>query len=470
MNTTTTPPADHPEILKKLYGSGRCRAGFAVKSLASATGSSPELAGLAVAGLLGGIAGPDGHILGPADNQISPDVNVIVAGAEDAAWRRLQELILKPVESLQSRLREMGRAVDPVRVAELEHMRESKDATIKLHGIAGQELSKPLPFGPLDNTRGRIALRLSSVLLRSPSPEVFRKGVEEILDRHATIVYPDSRIFAELSRLAPPRQWQELLKLIVDALEGHDERFDRIDANEGFGRLAALKAVLLLTCSEAQAAQAMGSTNPELRRLMQQSLVVRPGYCKPLPRANREYLRGGYSAYTDAVTSVLASRRSGKGMQFKVSDEDYQLLTEYTGYMESLLPTCTTLPQRAWVSDLAWKISWAMMAVKGMAEPGGWCVPYGIHVAHSAICEHTAFCAQEQKKQHALQDESARRLMLNRIERLGPCHWRVLARTLRVQRRELFAPVLEGLVSEGLVVCEDDRYALAAPAKAKEVA
>ena len=439
-------------------------------SLAASTGTSPESAALSSAALLGGIAGPDAHILGPADNPVGPNFNLLVTGGEDASWQRLQQLILGPVESLQARLRVMSRAVHPERVAEIENRRGAKNITQELHAAVGREFpDNGLPLGPLDGLRANVALRQPSVLLSSPSPEIFKQGVEEVLDRHVLITYTAGLLFEELARLAPSRQWLDLLKTIVAALDGHDDRFERTHTNEGYGRLAALRATLLMTCKESQAVQAMGSSNSEVQRLLSQCLVLRPRFGTPAVSESREYLRGGFGAYTAAATDVLSSRRSGDGVQFKVTDADYELLVGYTAYLQSVLPKVQSLPQQAWALDLPWKISWAMMVLKGKMEPGDWCVPYAIHVAHTALLEHSAFSRQEHKKLQDREEERARLVMLNKLAKLGPCQLRQLLRTFKVQRKALYEPVLDGLISEGLIVREGSRYALAVPAEAKEV-
>jgi len=257
---------------------------------------------------------------------------------------------------------------------------------------------------------------------------------------------------------------------IVNALEGHDDFFDRLHPNEGYGRLATLKATLMMTCSHGQAVQAMGASNPEVQRLMQHCLVVRPNFCKPHPISDREYLRGGYGRYTDVAADVLSSRRVGAGAQFKVVAADYELLMEYTSYVQSILPRVEGLPKCDWVLDFPWKLAWALMSLEGRRNPGDSCIPYAIHVAHQALLEHAAFSREEGKKLKQQEEESARRVLLDKLARIGPCPFRRLVRTFRVQRKALYAPVLDGLISDGLVVRKENRYALAVPAEAKEVA
>ena len=270
--------------------------------------------------------------------------------------------------------------------------------------------------------------------------------------------------------MIPSRQWLDLLGRIVNALEGHDDFFDRLHANEGYGRLASLKATLMMTCSHGQAVQAMGASNPEVQRLMQQCLVVRPNFCKPDPITDREYLRGGYGRYTDVASNVLSSRRVGGGAQFKVNAADYELLLEYTSYMQSVLPRGVGLPKCDWVLDLPWKLAWALMSLEGRRNPGDSCIPYAIHVANEVLIEHAAFCREEGRKLKLQQEENVRRVVLEKLARLGPCQLRQLMRTFRVQRKALYAPVLDGLISDGLVVRKENCYALAVPAEAKEVA
>ncbi len=457
MNTTT--PTDHPEILKQLYASGRCRPGFVVSNLGAATGTSPELATLAAASLLGGIAGPETAILGSADNPISPAFNLIVVGHDDAGWQRLQRLLLAPIESLQSRLREMSRAVKPDRLLAAADGRGFKDETAVLFSAVGREFNDDLPSTLTQNLRASRALRLPSVLLTSPDPDTFIKGIAEILDRQVSLVYPTGRLFEELGRMSPSRAWLDLLGKIVNALDGHDDHFDKIHPNEGYGRLAIFKATLMMTCSHSQVVQAMGGTNPDVQRLMQQILVVRPSFRQPDPISDREQLRGGFGRYTHVAGEMLSSRRGREGFQFKVKKPDYELLMEYTSYLQSTLPRLVGVPNCDWVLDLPWKLAWTMMSLEGL-KTGDCCVPYAIHVANCVIGEHATFSREEGRKLKLQAEESARRVLLGKLEKLGPCTFRELSRTFRIQRKAIYEPVLEGLVSDGLVVLKENCYTL----------
>lgn len=463
-------PPEQPEILKKLYACGRCRPGFAVLALGAATGTSPEMATLAAASLLGGIAGIEASVLGPADNPISPRFNLIVVGRDDAGWQRLQRLVLAPIESLQASLREMSHAVKPDRLDSLKNKPGSTDRTAEIHSAVGREFDNHQPFSLTQDLRASTALKLPSVLLNSPAPDAFTRGIAEILDQQVSLVYPTGRLFEELGRMIPSRQWLELLGRIVNAIEGHDDFFDRLQPSEGYGRLASLKATLMMTCSHGQAVQAMGATNPEVQRLMQQCLIVRPTFRKPHLISDREYLRGGYARYTDVAAEVLSSRRVGAGAQFKVVAADYELLMEYTSYLQSILPRGVGLPKCDWVLDLPWKIAWAMMSLEGRSTPGDFCIPYAIHVANQVLLEHAAFSREESKKLKLQEEESARRVLLEKLARIGPCRLRQLMRTFRVQRKALYGPVLDGLISDGLVVQKENCFELAPPAEAKEVA
>ena len=468
MNTTTSSALEQPEIIKKLYSCERCRPGFVVSALGAATGTSPEMAALAAAALLGGIAGGDAGVLGPTDNMVSPRFNLLIVGREDAGWQRLQQLLLAPIEALQSRLRDMSRAVTPNHLDAIDNRPNSRNITAEIHTAVGREFDSARPLS-LAHLRASTALRFPSFLLNSPAPDAFNKGIAEILDHQLSLVYPSGRLFEEIGRKFPSRQWLDMLGRIVNALEGHDDFFDRPHPNEGYGRLATLKATLMMTCSHSLAVQAMGSTNREVQRLMQQSLVVRPNFCKPHTISNRETLRGGYKLYTDVAAEVLSSRRVGAGAQFKVVAADYELLMEYTSFLQSVVPSGVGLPTSDWVLDLPWKLAWTLMSLENRSTPGDSCIPYAIHVANRALNEHATFSREEGKKLKLQEDEHFRRLLLDKLARLGPCPLRELMRTFRVQRKAIYGPVLDDLVSDGLVVQKENCYALALPAEAKEV-
>jgi hypothetical protein len=147
-----------------------------------------------------------------------------------------------------------------------------------------------------------------------------------------------------------------------------------------------------------------------------------------------------------------------------VSEADYELLVGFTDHVQSELPLCKSMPQHSWVVDLPWKLSWAMMTFQQSNEPD-WCVPYAIHVAHLILAEHSKFRRQEQELKNRRDEERTRLTLLKKIERLGPCPLRQLLRTFSVQRKELYTPVLDALISDGLILCDSGQYMLAAPTK-----
>lgn len=180
----TEPPAQGLEIMKKIYAGGRCGPGWAVIALASATSCSAEMSALAVAAVLGGIAGPDAHILGPADNPISPAFNTFVAGSDNSAFLNLQMLVLEPVQALLSRLRQMSQIVEPDHLLIQRKPLQKPNQTEELLKIVGKEINtKGFQLGPLHDVRASQALGQPSILRNSPAPEVFRTGIEKILNQ-----------------------------------------------------------------------------------------------------------------------------------------------------------------------------------------------------------------------------------------------------------------------------------------------
>jgi hypothetical protein len=459
--STTADDRDLPDVLKKVY-SANCRPGAAILSLASASGMGVEDAALAATALLGGIGGTLSAIAGPADNRIIPGFNLVVAGVDDPGWGRLLQMLLEPIADGQRLIRNIGRAAIPQRLATAPDANSKEDRTAKLLEMGDHDLwrLKSASKEVMKELRGAQTLRLTSLVLSSPAPDVFERGLEELLDRQALVTYPTGRLLDEVLRVAPNRRWLELLTMINAALDGQDVPFKSTHADEGCGRLAQLEATLFVACSTSTASHFLRSTQPDIETLRSNCLVVPSRLGDPRPRCDRQYMCTGYERYCETVSEIFGARRSGKSKSYRPNDFEYALLREYSEFIEPDLRQCVTVPRRGWLLDLPSKVVWALTQLNSHGDYPNSIVPFAIHVAHTAVMKSHGFIEAERSKFQALEIERRQKAVLERMAQLGQCRLRELVRTFRYQRKEHFLPLLEDLELKGEIVRIGDLYAL----------
>jgi hypothetical protein len=108
----------------------------------------------------------------------------------------------------------------------------------------------------------------------------------------------------------------------------HEERFAKLHADDGFGRLDTFQATLLACLKPNQITRIINSDDEDLRRLRNNSLILPPGFGQAPESTDPSKLRFGYMTYCNAITSVVATRRSGAGAEIRISDADQQLLSD----------------------------------------------------------------------------------------------------------------------------------------------
>ena len=456
MNTKST--LETPEVLKRIYDQ-KLVPGSAIAGLAAGTGTSYTLAGLAISSTLGGLAGPSAFVEGPLGEPVHPGLNLLVAG-HDPQWHRLQRVVLGAVERLQRQLREIGQTSTQDSVTKKPFEDGNRNLGREIRESFDKHLFEDSPVGSiLDHARPDVALRLPSLVMNSPTPETFAKGVEEILDREVAVYYPHGSLFEELNKFSPSRRWHQFLGQLVQAMEGSDASFQPICENSGFGSLAALRASLFMTCDGAHIRAALASNNSDVQRLLRQCLIIRPNRWSTAPSIRPLELKGGYATYRDAVRNVIADRRCGQSFQFTVDAAGYDILRQYDDYLHSKAST-GDLPGHPWVMDLHWKIMWSMkMLYRRSADNAS--AGMAIHLAHCAVKEHLALVSEERQKHETQAAEKARQIMLTKLRELGDITVRELLRTYNSQRKELHLPILDTLIQEGLVTQTGNLIALA---------
>ena len=309
-----------------------CTPGFTIGSLAVASGTNFVDAALGVATVLGGIAGPMAGIDGPAGDLIHPGLNLVATGRDHAAWRRLEELLLAPVDACQKMMRDLSHAAGPDRLDHLQFAQVNDNTqTVADRSKAGLFRQPGAPAGYVDNHRHLAVLRTPSFALRAPDSETLAKAVPEVMDGHALVVYED--LFNTVLAKATGKEKSPLGPLLAAAVIGRDEFAGR-DKRVGPGSLGAVRANLLVTTTRDQVGEALGADNEAVQTIMRNCIVLDPSTPKAGAEVNLQNVRWGYQAYDKTLKAVLDARRCGEGFQLIPKPEVLAVLHAFTGELQ----------------------------------------------------------------------------------------------------------------------------------------
>lgn len=455
-STTAAPAPFVPDIIGDIF-QNEIQVPAIIASLASASGTSPQLAALGVAAILGSIAGPKALIEGECGDAVRPHFNLITFGGDNPAWLRLQRMLLEPVQLAQGLFREISAAADPTERAISGNL--GMERTQLLRGIAGKTVEKIDAEAPrgLSEFYERRNFQQPTFLLSSPSPSIWKRALPDLMDRHVAVFYPDARILEKVIAARTCREWLPFLDSLLDAMGGADGDFP----GQGFGRISTLSAALFLTGGKHYATSVFTSKIPEMSRLLGQCLLLDGDIgTQRVAKYDRHALKQFHLEFRTAVHTVLSRRRSGGETCAPVDDQAVDLLLQYSRALQSKLAADDVLPKVDWVVDLPWKLAWGMLAAKHSGDSTATCVRFAIITADAALAHFAQFLRTCRAQAHEDEMQLRRQVMLGRISRMGPCAFRDLARTYRRQSKAFLGPVIEALVADGLVERKENLYAI----------
>jgi len=435
--------------------------GYTIASIAVVAGISFEHAALAMATLLGAVAGPSAGILGPAGELINPGLNSLFAGADNRSWASAQELLIEPLTACQRMFRELSRATAPQRLDYLQFSRFTADRTNDIVDRSKADVFRGDP-GPAEyvcEDRHFVPLRLPTFLLLSPDVDTFQAAMDEVLDRWPLILDPAGRMFAELLKNKAPAKGQPgLAALIAAALLGHDSIFANVDGRYGPGRAEVVKAHFFSTCSRQQFLDALDSDNPDVQHILQHSVIVDADASIPTGKKMvLQDMQWGYANFYERVKQDLNARRAGTGLQYKLQPQEAQALHDFSG---ELRDWCGNLPEalRPFFRDilsLPYRIHWAILTSLCRSESDRWCLPFTLHATRALLEGQRKVLAETLTAADHQEHERARlAMMLKLLDE--PLMFRDLLRRYSLQRRDVHQPVLNELLGEGLVRLRDE--------------
>ena len=427
--------------------------GFCIGALAMASGTDFIDAALGIATVLGGIAGPMAAIDGPAGDLIHPGLNLVVAGRDNAPWRRLEELLFGPVDACQRMMRDLSHAATQERLDHLQFssLRDSTNAVAE-RSKAGLFRVPNAPATYVDEHRHLAVLRTPSFFLRAPDGQTLGKAVPEILDANAFLVYED--LFSGLGKGTAKDKCPLGPRLAV-AVGGHDE-FTARDKQIGPGSLDAFRAHLLVTTTRDEIGEALTSGNDDAQTILRHSVLLDPSTAAVMD-ANRQDVRWGYQAYYKAVKYVLDARRTGDGAQTEPKPEALDSLHAFTVELQLW---CQGLPARlhpffSKTLSLPYRLHWAFVATLAPREGDEWVLPFTLAATRQILARQRRLLDDILTAAETVEHRRARVTMLWKLAD-KPLSMRDLVRRFRVQRVEVHEPMVNELTGENLVTRHPD--------------
>lgn len=431
-----------------------CTPGFTIGALAAASGTDFTDAALGLATVLGGLAGPHGGIDGPAGDLIHPGLNLVTTGRDHAPWRRLEELLLGPVDACQRMMRDLSHAANPDRLDHLEFSHVGND-TGDIAEVSKAGLSRvPGAPGYVDAQCHLAVLRTPSFFLRAPTGETLANAVPEILDAHALLTYED--LLTRLLGKDVAKDKHPLGSYLAAAVTGRDEFVTR-DKRIGPGRLDTIRANLLITTTREQIAEALAADNDAVQTLLRHSFILDPVIARPAATMELQPIKWGFDAYYRTVKEVIDARRTGSGFQIGVKPAAASSLHAFTGELQDW---SRRLPARiqsyfSGTLSLPYRLYWAFVATLAPKETDEWVLPFTIATAQQILERQRQFLDGILADAETAEHHHARVTMLWKLAD-KPLSVRELVRRFRVQKREVHEPVIGELVNENLVFRHSD--------------
>lgn len=427
-------------------------------ALAVASGVDCISVALGLAAVLGNIAGPDAGLTGIAGDLVHPGMNLVVAARDHAPWRRLEEMLLGPVDACQRTLRGISRAMIPEKLDRLESPRYAVRTTDIVEGSKAKvfpEEGRPQPYIHAESYLS--ALRTPTFFLRQPDERTWSKALPEAMGA-SLFLTDDGRLFTDLlAKLSTKGPTPFATRIVAAATTGSDQFIER-GRQDGPGRIDTLRAHLLITAGREQIRDALAADHSVLQSLLQNCVFVDPTREGPGKTLDKNGLRAGYEAYLHAVKAVVTARRNGAGYQIEAKPE---ILTYVDAVTDRIRTWCDDLPPRLrpYFSDslsLPYRLCWAFSVTRTMGESNDWMLPFLWHVVQSKLWRQRRFLEKQMLAAEAAAQDRARQVMLQKLASIGPCVVRDLLRRYSNQRRILHQPVLDALVNEGKVRLRDD--------------
>jgi hypothetical protein len=434
MSSITTSPTLPGYILSSITVLGRAR-------LLEST--------LTTAALLSSIAGPEAAVEGPGGELIYPGLNIITTGRDTASSKRLRELLVEPIIACQRQFREISRSLSPAKLDHLEFspFDDGTEDFIRRSRMTGGDITgSPSPHNP-----EMAAFRRPTFLLQSPDLQTIRKALPEVLNGSALIL--SDTLFEQPGT---DKEAESLFRELAELIAGRDRPAEGVDKRVGPGRIEMYRGHLFASATKEVIREVLTGYNTS-RQVLQHCLLLDTAALPPgKARMDWDKVRLGYSWYYDCVKRILNARRNGGGLQWRLTPVAAEQLHEFTGELNDW-SSALSEPLKPFFADLlsfSYRLYWAC-ATTEVGQDSEWVLPFTIETTRKFVEHQKVFLNELIEAAETNEHRKARVTMLRKLSERA-CIFRDLLRRYSVQRRDVHEPVLNDLISEGLIRLRHD--------------
>jgi hypothetical protein len=501
-NTNSPPTSSTPVAVTSLLSKAKAATPFGphIEGMAALFGIHPKDTALAVASILGGIAGPYAGFVTPTGHRVRTGINVLRLGASNPVAAALEDVLLHPVRTrsrfLRGRAHGMSRTlVDQWvfgahgnnmkdRMASQMHpwmkerdhlLDEQQSSLIKSSLPQGQfdeqELQRPMHYAGRDDLPACMSAgidHLPSVLFEHLELLQLKSALRESLHREALFFHPIGGMFGR-SSLGTSKD-EAFAADLAGYLLGRDTVFETVHRDQGHGTFEHARIHLWATVSTDRIGAILHAPMSQWNDVLRSCLIWDPSPSKtadPLS-ANCESVITLFGQIVQRVFEARCFGGNNRQLRLMLSRESakyYPLWRrEFNEYLVQLPESCREYTSQ--FHDLPERLLWMFLQFEQEQdrETPNW------SPMRAAFC--TAQYAMEkhleilQRARAALAETEANRTLktvTTILKRKGPCNLRAMQRSTDNLHASSLRPGLEQLQRQGLVdVDAQHRYFLTA--------
>lgn len=471
-----------------------------IESIAAQFGIHPKDVALAMASVLGGIAGPYAGFVTPAGHRVRTGINVLRIGASNPAAAALEDVLLHPIRTRNRFLRGRAQGMSRTLVDQWvfgEHGSSIKDRKASQaypwmrerdHGLAAQQYSQirsssfnpaqfderglqsPCFYAGLDEVPERTCAgteHLPSVLFERLELSNLKSALQESIHREALFFLPVGGMFGR-STLGTSKD-ESLAADLAGYLMGRDVAFDPVHRDQGHGTFEHARAHLWATTSTDRIGAILNDPSSHWNDVLRSSLLWDPSPCtaaSPLSGNGEDAV----ALFGQVVHRILEARCFGRNnrqlrlMLSKESAERYPIWRgRFSDHFVQKPESC-----REYITqfhDLTERLLWMFLQFQQVQDQGG--TPWSplvaaVRTAQYAVDKHVEILQKAQAALAAAEASRSLKTVSRILKRKGPCKMRELQRSSPNLHVANLLPGLELLRQQGLVnVDSQQRYCLA---------
>jgi hypothetical protein len=470
-----------------------------IESIAAQFGIHPKDVALAVASVLGGIAGPYAGFVTPAGHRVRTGINVLRIGARNPAAATLEDVLLHPIRTRSRFLRGRAQGMSHTLVDQWvfgEHDSSIKDQKASQaypwmrerdHGLAAQQYSQirsssfnpaqfderglqsPCFYAGLDEVPERICAgteHLPSVLFERLELSDLKSALQESIHREALFFLPVGGMFGR-SNLGTSKD-EALAADLAGYMMGRDVAFHPVHRDQGHGTFEHARAHLWAAASIDRIGAILNDRSSHWNDVLRSSLLWDPSPCRaasPLP-CNGEDAVALFGQVVHLVLEARCFGRNNRQLRMMLSKESAERYPLWRGrFSDHLLQTPESCREYlTQFHDLPERLLWMFLQfqqVQDQVDKPWSPLVAAIRTAQYAVDKHVEMLQKAQATRAAAEASRSLKTVSRILKRKGPCNLRDMQRSTNNLHVSNLLPGLELLRQQGLVsVDTKQRYHL----------